>query len=70
MQNLEFSVMDMDCRSCVNIIVKKLKSLEGVKSVDVDPVTRKVVVQWDNPKGCDSDLNCAIEDLGYNVSLD
>ncbi len=70
MQNLEFSVKDMDCKSCVNIIMKKLKSFEGVKNVNVDPVTRKVVVEWDNPKVCDSDLTCAIEDLGYKVSLD
>lgn len=70
MQNIEFSVKDMDCKSCVNIIMKKLKSFEGVKNVKVDPVTKKVVVQWDNPKVCDSDLTCAIEDLGYNVSLD
>ncbi len=70
MQNIEFSVKDMDCKSCVNIIMKKLKSFEGVKNVKVDPVTKKVVDQWDNPKVCDSDLTCAIEDLGYNVSLD
>jgi copper chaperone CopZ len=70
MQNLEFSVKDMDCKSCVNIIMKKLKSFEGVKNVTADPVTRKVVVEWDNPKVCDSDLTCAIEDLGYKVSLD
>ncbi len=70
MQNIEFSVKDMDCKSCVNIIMKKLKSFEGVKNVKVDPVTRKVVVQWDNPRVCDSDLTCAIEDLGYSVSLD
>ena len=70
MQNIEFSVKDMDCKSCVNIIMKKLKSFEGVKNVKIDPVTRKDVVQWDNPRVCDSDLTCAIEDLGYSVSLD
>ncbi|MCU0583208.1 MAG: heavy-metal-associated domain-containing protein, partial [Syntrophales bacterium] len=70
MQNIEFSVKDMDCKSCVNIIMKKLKSFEGVKNVKVDPVTKKVVVQWDNPKVCDSDLTCAIEDLGYKGFLD
>jgi copper chaperone CopZ len=70
MQNLEFSVKDMDCKSCVNIVMKKLKSFEGVKNVTADPLTHKVVVQWDNPKVCDSDLTCAIEDLGYKVSVD
>ncbi len=70
MQNIEFSVKDMDCKSCVNIIMKKLKSFEGVKDVQIDAATKKVKVQWENAKICDSDLTCAIEDLGYRVSLD
>jgi len=67
MQNLEFSVKDMDCKSCVNIVMKKLKSFEGVKDVQIDPVTKRVKVIWENPNVCDSDLTCAIEELGYKV---
>jgi copper chaperone CopZ len=70
MQNIEFSVKDMDCKSCVNIILKKLKAMDGVKDVKIDPATKKVKVEWDNPNICDSDLTCAIEDLGYKVSMD
>jgi copper chaperone CopZ len=70
MQNIEFSVKDMDCKSCVNVILKKLKAFEGVKDVKIDPATKKVKVEWDNPKVCDSDLTCAVEDLGYKVSMD
>jgi copper chaperone CopZ len=44
MKNIEFSVKDMDCKSCVNIITKKLKSYEGVKDVKIDAVTKKVRV--------------------------
>ncbi len=50
MQNIEFSVKDMDCKSCVNVILKKLKAMEGVKDVKIDPATKKVKVEWDNPK--------------------
>lgn len=70
MKNIEFSVKDMDCKSCVNIVMKKLKSFEGVKDVKIDAVTKKVRVEWENPQVCDSDLTCAVEDLGYKVSLD
>ncbi|NPV03987.1 MAG: heavy-metal-associated domain-containing protein [Syntrophaceae bacterium] len=70
MQNIEFSVKDMDCKSCVNIIMKKLNSFEGVKNVKIDPATKKVRVEWENPKVCDSDLTCAIEELGYKVTQD
>jgi copper chaperone CopZ len=70
MQNIEFSVKSMDCKSCVNIVMKKLKSFEGVKDVRIDAGTKKVRVEWENPKVCDSDLTCAVEDLGYKVSMD
>ena len=50
MQDLEFSVKDMDCKSCVNIVMKKLKSFEGVKDVKIDAATKKVRVEWDNLK--------------------
>ena len=70
MQNIEFSVKDMDCKSCVNIVLRKLKSFEGVRDVKIDPASKKVRVEWDNPNVCDSDLTCAIEELGYKVSED
>jgi copper chaperone CopZ len=70
MENIEFSVKDMDCKSCVNVILKKLKAFEGVKDVKIDLATKKVKVEWENPNVCDSDLTCAVEDLGYKVSMD
>ena len=51
MKNIEFSVKDMDCKSCVNIVMKKLKSFEGVKDVKIDAATKKVRVEWENPQG-------------------
>jgi len=45
MQNIEFSVKDMDCKSCVNIVMKKLRSFEGVKDVKIDPASKKVRVE-------------------------
>jgi copper chaperone CopZ len=67
MENIEFSVKDMDCKSCVNVVLKKLKAFEGVKDVQIDPATKRVKVIWENPNVCADDLTCAIEDLGYKV---
>ena len=67
MENFEFSVKNMDCGSCVNVVLKKLRSFEGVKDVKIDPKTKKVRVEWDNPNVCSDDLTCAIEELGYKV---
>jgi len=39
MQNIEFSVKDRDCKSCVNVVLKKLKAMEGVKDVQIDPAS-------------------------------
>ena len=51
MQNIEFSVKDMDCKSCVNVVLKKLKAFEGVKDVQIDPATKKVKVDLGESQG-------------------
>ncbi len=73
MQNIEFNVgeLEKECKPCANIVLKKLMAYEGVKDVDIDPVTKRVRVEWDDPKAC-SRLTCAcgVDTLGYKVSMD
>jgi len=69
MKNFQFSVADMDCKSCVNIITRKLTSLDGVKKVEIDGKTKKVSVEYDDPGLCETDLMCAVEALGYKVHM-
>jgi len=69
MKKVEFKVEDMDCKSCANAIEKKLKSLEGVKEVDIDFQTKKIIVQHNNPNLCQEDVTCAVEDMGYKVQV-
>jgi len=66
METVRMKVEDMDCESCVKVITKKLKSMSGVKDVNVDLKQREVVIKYDNPSFCMDDFTCAIEDLGYN----
>ena len=69
MKNFEFSVADMDCKSCVNVVMRKLKSFEGIKDVRIDLARKKVTVEAENPDICQDDLTCAVESLGYKVHL-
>jgi P-type Cu+ transporter len=70
MKNFSFSIADMDCASCVRIIASKLKTLDGVKDVEIDLATKKVNVRVEDPGACESDLMCAVEALGYKVHPD
>ena len=67
MKNIEFGVKDMECKSCANVIIKKLSELEGVAEVKVDVEGKKVSVDFEHPNLCDSDITCAVEALGYRV---
>ncbi len=72
MKNIEFSIkeMEMECKTCANILLNKLRAVEDVKDVSVDPVTRKVRVESEDPTAC-SGLTCAcgIDKLGYRVHV-
>jgi copper chaperone CopZ len=66
METVRMKVKDMDCESCRKVITKKLKSMKGVRDVNVDLKQKEVVFKFDNPELCLDDFTCAIEDLGYN----
>ena len=36
MDTVRMKVKDMDCESCMKVIIKKLKSMNGVRDVSVD----------------------------------
>ncbi|MCX5827567.1 MAG: heavy metal-associated domain-containing protein [Deltaproteobacteria bacterium] len=69
MDKVEFKIPNMECKSCEAVIIKKLKSMEGVKDVNVDLQTKRVAIQHDNPNLCQDDLTCAIEDMGFKVQV-
>jgi len=67
MQKIQFSIDDMDCKSCAKVIIRKLSELEGVGDVTVDLDGKRVTVDFESHKVCDSDITCAVEALGYKV---
>ncbi len=69
MEKVKFKVSNMDCKSCAAVIEKKLKSIAGVKAIDIDLQEKIVSIQHDNPNLCQEDLTCAVEDMGYKVQV-
>jgi len=67
MQKIQFSVDDMDCKLCAKVIMKKVSELEGVGDVEVDHDGKRVTVDFDSHKVCDSNITCAVEALGYKA---
>jgi copper chaperone CopZ len=69
MEKVKFKVPNMECKSCANAIEKKLKSMAGVKAVDIDIQKKMISIQHENPNLCQEDLTCAVEDMGYKVQV-
>ena len=59
----------MHCASCVLIIEKSLKSIEGVSEANVNLVTEKATVEYDSSKTTDDKLISAVANAGYKAFI-
>ena len=64
-----FSIKGMHCASCVLIIEKSLKSIEGVSEANVNLVTEKATVEYDSSKTTDDKLISAVANAGYKAFI-
>lgn len=62
----EMNINDMSCGHCEKSVKEALYDLEGVKKVDVDLETKKVVVEGDNLEN--QKIIDAIDEIGFEVS--
>jgi copper chaperone len=49
MEKKTFTVPNISCGHCVMSIKNELSELEGVKSVEGNPETKSIDVEWDAP---------------------
>ena len=49
MEKTTLSIPKISCGHCVNTIKNELLEIEGVNSVEGDPETKKVTVEFENP---------------------
>src|SRR3989344_1884678 len=62
-----FSIKGMHCASCVLVIEKSLKNIEGVLEANVNLVTEKATVAYDSDKATDDKLISAVTNAGYKA---
>jgi copper chaperone len=63
----ELTAPDMSCNHCKMTIEKAVKELDGVTSVNADPNTKKVTVEFDEKEVSLDDIMDVIVEAGYEV---
>jgi copper ion binding protein len=66
----ELTAPAMSCGHCKMTIEKAVKALEGISSVNADPATKKVVVEYDESSTTINDIKKAIEGAGYEAEIE
>ena len=49
MEKQTFSIPDISCGHCVMSIKNELIELKGVKTVEGDPESKNITVEWEDP---------------------
>lgn len=64
-----FSIKGMHCASCVSVLEKSLKSVDGVSQANVNLATEKATVEYDPEKVTDKELASAVANVGYQALI-
>ncbi len=64
-----FPIKGMHCASCVAILERSLKKVEGVKEATVNLATEKATVTYDQEKVTDAHLSSAVANVGYKALI-
>ncbi len=64
-----FSIKGMHCASCVRILERTLKKVDGVQDAIVNLATEKATVTFDPQKVTDQHLSSAVANVGYTALL-
>ncbi|MEK7517132.1 MAG: cation transporter, partial [Patescibacteria group bacterium] len=64
-----FSIKGIHCASCVRILERALKKLEGVAEANVNLATEKATVTYDSQKVTNEHLASAVAKVGYQALI-
>ncbi len=65
METKTFRVPNITCEHCVKTIERELSELEGVASVQADPQTQGVTVEWDGTSLSWEQVRHLLEEIHY-----
>lgn len=66
MKTVTYSVPNINCMHCVHTIKTELSEVIGVKSVEADASTKKVVINFEEPATTE-ELETVLADINYPV---
>lgn len=64
-----FAIKGMHCASCVSLLERSLKKVEGVTNANVNLATEKATVKYDSQKVTDKHLESAVSNVGYQALI-
>ena len=65
----KYNVTGMTCAACQANIDRRVKKLDGVKSVDVNLLSNSMTVEFNEDVVGDSEIIAAVTEIGYGASL-
>lgn len=67
MVTVTYSIPNISCMHCVHTIKNELSDLTGVKSVEADPNTKQVTVQFESP-ATETSIQKLLAEINYPVA--
>ena len=64
MEKQTFIIPNISCSHCVMSIKGELNEIDGIKSVEGDPDTKNVTVEWESPASLDS-IKEKLKEINY-----
>jgi mercuric ion binding protein len=68
-KTVKFKCEEMTCSGCKSKITSSVKSLKGIKAIDIDLETKMVVVTYDDKKTTTDAIKTAIAEAGYEAVM-
>ena len=67
MERETLSIPNISCGHCVMSIKNELSEMEGVKSVDGNPETKSIDVEWESPASLEK-IKETLKEINYPAS--
>lgn len=67
MEKQTFSIPNISCGHCVMSIKNELSEIEGIQTVEGDPASKTITVQWEAPATLD-EIRTTLKNINYPVS--
>jgi len=64
MEKTTFTIPNISCGHCVMSIKNELSDLEGVRTVDGDPETKSMIVDWEAPATLET-IKALLTEINY-----